>query len=55
MDRKELIQQLERKATVLRKDTVSIIREMGAGWLGGSFSSADIISALFFYRMRHDP
>jgi transketolase len=31
------------------------MKEMGMGWLGGSFSSADFVTALFFYRMRHDP
>ncbi len=55
MNKEELIKKLESKAVGLRKDTVSIIKEMGTGWLGGSFSSADIITALLFYRMKHDP
>jgi transketolase len=31
------------------------MKEMGIGWLGGSFSSADVVTALIFHRMRHDP
>ena len=55
MNRKNLINELEAKACQLRKDTLTVIKEMGAGWLGGSFSSADVITALFFYRMKYDP
>ena len=55
MNREELVKGLAAKASLLRKETVAVIKEMGAGWLGGSFSSADIVTALFFYRMKHDP
>ncbi len=55
MNREELIQQLQAKANRLRRETLFIMKEMGAGWLGGSFSSADVVAALFFYRMRLDP
>ena len=54
MDRENLIDELQVKACRLRKDTLTIIKEMGTGWLGGSFSSADVITALFFYRMKYD-
>ena len=55
MDREKLIQDLQAKAKRLRRESLFIMKEMGGGWLGGSFSSADFVTALFFYRMRHDP
>ncbi|MEM2927089.1 MAG: transketolase [Candidatus Bathyarchaeia archaeon] len=55
MEKEELIQNLQSKARKLRRETLFIMKEMGSGWLGGCFSSADLVSALFFYRMRHDP
>ena len=55
MNRKDLIEDLEIRASRLRKDSLIAMKEMGSGWLGGSFSSADIITALFFYRMKYDP
>ena len=55
MDREKLIKELQEKAKRLRRESLLIMKEMGAGWLGGSFSSADFITALFFYRMKHDP
>jgi transketolase len=50
-----LVQGLEAKARKLRRKSLYLMREMGIGWLGGSFSSADVITALIFHRMRHDP
>jgi len=55
MDREELVRELQAKAKKLRRGSLRVMKEMGAGWLGGSFSSADFVTALFFYRMRHDP
>jgi transketolase len=55
MNREALIKELQVKAKMLRRESLLIMKEMGAGWLGGSFSSADFIAAFFFYRMRHDP
>ncbi len=55
MDKAELVQQLEATAKKLRRESLYVMREMGMGWLGGSFSSADIVTALFFSKMRHDP
>ena len=46
---------LEQKAKIIRRDAVEIIRAGGTGWLGGSFSQADIVTALVFHHMRHDP
>lgn len=50
-----VVHQLELKAAELR---LQVIRMMGAGKVhhfGGSLSEADIISALYFYKMRYDP
>lgn len=55
MDREKLLLELKRKAKKLRRETLFIMKEMGSGWLGGSFSSADFVAALFFYRMKLDP
>ncbi|WP_455278320.1 transketolase [[Eubacterium] cellulosolvens] len=51
----ELIKQLERKAKLLRKYTIEMIRHAGKGWIGGSFSEAEILTALIFHHMRIDP
>ncbi len=55
MDKEELVRNLQAKAMKLRRASLGVMKEMGSGWLGGSFSSADFVTALFFYRMRHDP
>jgi transketolase len=52
---KSLIKFLEEKAKVLRKHTLEMIRSSGIGWLGGSFSEAEIITVLYFHQMKHDP
>ncbi len=52
---KELIDELNQKAKKLRKDVVISIGVGVAGHIGGSNSSADIVSALYFHKMKHDP
>jgi transketolase len=49
------IKQLEAKAKVLRKQIIHMLSLAGSGHPGGSLSSADIVSALFFHVLRHDP
>ena len=51
----ELFVQLDGKAKALRRHVVKSIGVGNAGHLGGSFSSADIVAALYFHKMRHDP
>jgi transketolase len=51
----ELVKNLETRARKLRLESLYLMKEMGIGWLGGSFSSADVVTALIFHRMRHDP
>jgi len=55
MRKEELVRELQAKATHLRREALLLMKEMGAGWLGGTFSSADVVTALLFYRMKHDP
>ncbi len=52
---KELIDDLNSKARKLRKDVVISIGVGVAGHIGGSNSSADLVAALYFYKMKHDP
>ena len=52
---KELIKELEAKARILRRNALEMIKACSCGWVGGSFSQADIITALMFHHMRHDP
>lgn len=52
---KALIEDLEEKAKRIRRDVVESIGVGVAGHIGGSNSSADIVTALYFYKMKHDP
>ncbi|MFA5311924.1 MAG: transketolase [Methanomassiliicoccales archaeon] len=51
----ETIRMLESKANLLRRHVIKMTFEAGSGHPGGSLSSADIVTALFFKIMRHDP
>lgn len=46
---------LQEKAMLLREDIIEMIGVGKAGHLGGSCSLADIISVLYFHKMKHDP
>jgi transketolase len=52
---KELINNLNQMAKKLRKDVVISIGVGVAGHIGGSNSAADIVTALYFSKMKHDP
>ncbi|HEY4784984.1 MAG TPA: transketolase [Bacteroidales bacterium] len=45
------IKQLERKATVIRKRLIQMIHDAKGGHTGGSMSSVDILTTLFFHSM----
>ena len=49
------IDSLKEKATQLRKTILTMLTGAGSGHTGGSLSATDIVSALYFYEMRHDP
>lgn len=51
----EKITELEKKAKRLRYDIVMMIGAGKPGHLGGSCSIADIVSVLYFHKMRHNP
>lgn len=51
----KLIGELEQKAKDVRREAVTLMRQLGFGWLQGSLSQADIIVALLFHHMKHDP
>ncbi len=51
----DLIAELERKANLIRTHVIRMTRSAGSGHPGGSLSSSDIISALFFKVMNHRP
>jgi len=52
---KALITSLEEKALILRRDIIKMIGLAGSGHPGGSLSAADIVAALYFHILRHDP
>lgn len=53
--RKHSIAELERFATVLRMDCVRMLAVAKSGHLDSSLSAADIVAALYFRVLRHDP
>jgi transketolase len=46
---------LKEKARVLRIEILKMLTEAGSGHTGGSLSAADIVVALYFYKMKHKP
>jgi len=46
---------LKKKAKTLRVEILKMLTEAGSGHTGGSLSAADIVAALYFYKMRHSP
>ena len=44
-----------RQANEIRKDIIRMLAEAGSGHPGGSLSATDILTALYFKVMRHDP
>ncbi len=46
---------LNEKARVLRIEILKMLTESGSGHTGGSLSAADIVTALYFCKMRHKP
>lgn len=55
MKKDKLIQELEKKAKQLRIDILEMTTEAGSGHPGGSLSAADIITALYFHKLNHNP
>lgn len=54
-NKKVLIDELIEKTKQVRKNIIECIGVGVAGHIGGSFSSTDMVTALYFYKMRYDP
>lgn len=50
-----IITELKSKANKIRKDIVRMITEAKSGHPGGSLSAVDVVTALYFKVMRHNP
>ncbi|MBI5212595.1 MAG: transketolase [Nitrospirae bacterium] len=46
---------LKEQARMVRVEILKMLTQSGSGHTGGSLSSADIVTALYFYKMRHRP
>ncbi|MBQ1438772.1 MAG: transketolase [Solobacterium sp.] len=55
IENRERISELESKAKILRQDVIKCIGVGVAGHVGGSCSAADLVTALYFYKMKYDP
>lgn len=51
---KELLDSLAAKGQLLRRDCIKCIGVGTAGHVGGSCSAADLVAALYFYKMKYD-
>ena len=49
------IEELPQKAKEIRRDIIRMLAAAGSGHPGGSLSSTDILTALYFHLMNHDP
>lgn len=55
MNRQVLIKELELHAAKSRRNVVRMVEASDHGHLGGALSSMDIVTALYFYKMKVDP
>lgn len=51
----DLIESLQKRAQEMRLDVLDMVYRREAGHLGGSFSAAEILAALYFHHIRIDP
>jgi len=54
-DRAALVGSLKDRAYQLRRDVLEMVAAAGSGHPGGSLSSAEILAAVYFYKLQHDP
>ena len=52
---KKSVNELTEIARQLRIDIITMVHKAKNGHFGGPFSCIDMLTALFFYKMRHDP
>jgi len=55
MNKRPDIEKLKAVARDVRIDIMKMLTEAGSGHPGGSLSSVEILVALYFYKLRHDP
>ena len=53
--RRQLIAALNEKANKFRRQVIQMVHRAQSGHIGGSLSSADIVTALYFHELRHRP
>ncbi len=46
---------LKERAREMRIEILTMLEKSGSGHTGGSLSAADIVAALYFYKMKHNP
>jgi transketolase len=51
----ELMQEIQQQALNIRLDVLDMVYRRQAGHLGGSYSAAEILSALYFHHLKIDP
>lgn len=51
----QLIRELKEKSILIRRHIISMIAEANSGHPGGSLSAVEILVALYFSKLRHDP
>jgi transketolase len=51
----EKIQELERRANLIRQSIIEMLTEAGSGHTAGPLGMADIFTALYFHVLKHDP
>lgn len=49
------IEFLKEQARIVRIEILKMLAQAGSGHTGGSLSAADIVTALYFYKMKHRP
>lgn len=52
---KEIVRDLEEKALLARQEIVRMTTNASSGHLGGSLSCVDLLVALYFHQLRHNP
>jgi transketolase len=53
--KKDIVAKVEQAARAIRWNIVQMVGPNNKGHLGGSLSIADVVAALYFSKMRHDP
>ena len=51
----ELVRELEKKAITVRQEIIKMTSNAKSGHLGGSLSCVDILIALYFHHLKHNP